>query len=63
MENRIKEIRKEKGLKQEELAKKSGVARTVISQLENGSRQVITTDTMVKLSKGLETPIESIFMM
>lgn len=62
MENRIRELRKEKGMKQEELAKKAGVARTVISQLENGSRQVITTDTMLKLSKGLEAPIESIFM-
>ena len=47
---------------QEDLAKESGVSRTVISQLENGSRPVITSETMLKISKTLEKSIEEIFL-
>ena len=36
MKNRIEEIRKERGIRQEELAKTLGVSRQTISSLENG---------------------------
>ena len=36
MKNRIEEIRKAKGIRQEELAKTLGVSRQTISSLENG---------------------------
>ena len=36
MRNRIEEIRNEKGIRQEELAKQLGVSRQTISSLENG---------------------------
>ena len=36
MKNRIEEIRKEKGIRQEEFAKSMGVSRQTISSLENG---------------------------
>lgn len=36
MKNRIEEIRKEKGILQEELAKQMGVSRQTISSLERG---------------------------
>ena len=36
MKNRIEEIRNEKGLRQDELAKLMGVSRQTISSLENG---------------------------
>ena len=36
MKNRIEEIRKERGIRQEELAKSMGVYRQTISSLENG---------------------------
>ncbi|MBO6048091.1 MAG: helix-turn-helix transcriptional regulator [Erysipelotrichaceae bacterium] len=36
MKNRIEEIRTQKGIKQEELAKLMGVSRQTISSLENG---------------------------
>lgn len=36
MENRIEEIRKQLGIKQEELAKTLGVSRQTISSLETG---------------------------
>ena len=37
MKNRIEEIRKARGINQEELAKVMGVSRQTISSLENGS--------------------------
>lgn len=43
MNNRIQEIRTTLELSQEELAKVSGVSRTVISQLESGTRKTITS--------------------
>ncbi len=36
MKNRIEEIRKEKGITQEDFAKKMGVSRQTISSLETG---------------------------
>ena len=36
MKNRIEEIRKGRGIRQEELAKSMGVSRQTISSLENG---------------------------
>ena len=36
MKNKIEEIRKERGIRQEELAKVLGVSRQTISSLENG---------------------------
>ena len=36
MKNRIEEIRKERGVKQEDFAKAMGVSRQTISSLENG---------------------------
>lgn len=36
MKNRIEELRREKGVRQEELAKQLGVSRQTISSLENG---------------------------
>lgn len=62
MNNRIQEIRTTLELSQEELAKVSGVSRTVISQLESGARKTITSATMLRLSKALKTPVEDIFL-
>ena len=36
MKNRIEQLRNEKGIRQEELAKQLGVSRQTISSLENG---------------------------
>ena len=36
MKNRIEEIRKEKGIRQDELGKMLGISRQTISSLENG---------------------------
>jgi len=34
--NKVKELRKEKGINQEELAKAAGISRNTLSKLENG---------------------------
>ena len=51
---RIRECRKEKNMSQCELAEKSGVSRTIISGLENGTITTTTTDTLLKIAKALE---------
>ena len=45
-----------------ELAEKSGVSRTVISQLENGKRDIVTSDTMKNIAEALGEPIGEIFL-
>ena len=62
MNNNLKEIRRGKGITQTELAKISGVSRTIINQLERGTRDVITSQTMIKLSSALNASIEDIFL-
>ena len=63
MKTKIREFREALGMSQEEFSEKSGVARTVISQLENGSRDVVKSDTMLKISKAFGRPIEEIFLL
>lgn len=62
MNNKIEEIRTSLKMSQAELAKTSKVSRTVISQLENGTRKTITSETMLKLSRALGRPVEEIFL-
>lgn len=63
METKIKEFRLKNRMTQEELAERAGVSRTVISQLENGTRDVITTETMKKIAVSLNTTAEKIFLL
>lgn len=63
MKNKLKIVRERKNMTQGELVEKSGVSRTVISQLENGSRTVVTSETMLKISKALGEPLEEIFLL
>lgn len=58
---KIKEVREEMRMTQEELAKKSGVSRTTISGLENGSARSASTKTLLKLAVALNTTIDRIF--
>jgi putative transcriptional regulator len=62
MENKLKEIRKSKGLTQEELAEKSGVSRGTIVVLESKTGKVVTkTSTLLKLASVLHCPVSDIF--
>ena len=61
MKNRIEEIRKEKGIRQEEFAKSMGVSRQTISSLENG-RYNPSILLAYKIAKYFGMIIEDVFM-
>lgn len=58
---RIKEARDEARMTQEELAAKSGISRTTISGLENGTVRSTSTKTLVKIATALGTTVDRIF--
>ena len=58
---KIRECRKERSMSQCELAEKSGVSRTIISGLENGTITTTTTDTLLKIAKALDKKVADIF--
>ncbi|MBQ5674520.1 MAG: helix-turn-helix transcriptional regulator [Lachnospiraceae bacterium] len=61
MKNRIEEIRKEKGIRQEELAKHMGVSRQTISSLENG-RYNPSILLAYKIARYFDMTIEDVFV-
>ena len=61
MKNRIEEIRRAKGIRQEELAKLLGVSRQTISSLENG-RYNPSIFLAFKIARLFEMSIEDIFI-
>ena len=58
---KIKEMREQKGMTQEELAIKSGISRGTISALENGTFHNVMSSTLIKLAKALNTTVDHIF--
>ncbi len=61
MKNRIEEIRKEKGIRQEEFAKLMGVSRQTISSLETGKYNP-SIFLAYKIAKYFEMTIEEVFI-
>lgn len=61
MKNRIEEIRKERGIRQEEFAKYMGVSRQTISSLENGRYNPSIT-LAYKIAKYFGMTIEEVFV-
>lgn len=61
MKNRLEEIRKEKGIKQEELADKLEVSRQTIGSLENG-RYNPSIILAFRIARFFEMSIEDIFI-
>ncbi|WP_407717153.1 helix-turn-helix transcriptional regulator [Hornefia butyriciproducens] len=59
---RIRELRNEMHITQEELARMSGVSRSIISELESGKREVTTTDTIIKIASALGKKPNDIFL-
>ena len=59
---KLKEIREQKGLTQEELEKVSGVSRQTISAIENNNDYQAKTGTLLSLAKALETTIDKLFL-
>ena len=61
MKNRIEELRKAKGIRQEELAKALGVSRQTISSLENG-RYNPSILLAMKLARYFGVTVEEMFI-
>ncbi len=61
MKNRIEEIRKQRGIRQEELAKMLGVSRQTVSSLENG-RYNPSIVLAFKVARCFSMSIEEIFI-
>jgi len=62
LEYKVKECRERKGITQEELAKRSGVSRAIISGLESGTITVTTTKTLIKIAEALDKKVSDIFL-
>lgn len=61
MKNRIRELRKNKKLSQDELAKKCDVSRQTINAIENDKYDP-SLSLAFKLAKHLDTTIEELFL-
>ena len=61
MKNRIEEIRKQRGIRQEEFAKALGVSRQTISSLENG-RYNPSIQLAFKIARYFGITIEEVFI-
>lgn len=59
---KIRDIREQKKMSQEELSQKSGVSRTTISNLENNIDKTAMTSTLVKIANALDVTVDQIFL-
>lgn len=62
MNNRIKQLRKELGLRQEDMAKKLGVTRQTIIAIENDKYNP-TLELAMKIARLLKMNVEDIFFL
>lgn len=62
MENRIKEIREEEGIKQYALAKMTGLSEGYICHLEKGTRDSPSYKVMVKIAVALKRQVQEVFI-
>lgn len=62
MKNNIKTLRKELGLRQEDVASQLGVTRQTIIAIENDKYNP-TLELAMKLARLLETPVEELFQL
>ena len=57
----VKQVRKEKGMTQEELCKAAGVSRQIVSDLESEKEVNTTVETLQKLASALGCTVADIF--
>ncbi|MCI8400629.1 MAG: helix-turn-helix transcriptional regulator [Lachnospiraceae bacterium] len=62
MRNRIRSLRKESGLRQEDLAKALGVSRQTIIAVENDKYNP-TLELALKMARLLQVPVEELFFL
>ena len=57
----VKDRRLALGITQAELADKSGISRTTVSDIENGKKVSITTETLTRLAGALGVSVKDFF--
>jgi len=62
MKNRIRELRKKLGVRQEDVAKSVGVTRQTINAIEN-EKYSPTLELAIRLAKLLNTTVEELFIL
>ena len=62
MKNRIRELRKKLGVRQEDIANTLGVTRQTINAIEN-EKYNPTLELAMKLGKLLKTPVDELFIL
>lgn len=60
-QNRMREIRKEKGITLTEIANKTGISIGYLSHLEKGTRKNPSIEMMDKISKYLDKSVSDVF--
>ena len=60
--NRLAELRKDRGLTQEQLSKISGVSRQTIVVLETDGSHIVKSSTLLKLAKALDTTVVDLLL-
>lgn len=58
---RLKEIREQKEMTQEQLEEKSGISRQTISAIENDRVENVKVGTLLALANALDTRIDNLF--
>lgn len=58
---KIRSLRTEKGMSQDELSKASNVNRTTISMIENGKVDSVTTGTIEAIARALDVSVRIFF--
>lgn len=61
MKYRVKEIREQKNMSQEQLEQKSGISRQTISAIENDRITNVKVGTLMAIANALETTIDCLF--
>lgn len=61
MKNRIKEVRKAKGITQKELAEMLGITPQAVSQFEKSDSKRFTMATLQNIARALDCSVESLF--
>lgn len=62
MEYRIREIREKTGISQVELSNRSGVARSLIAELEGAAKYSPTVKTLQKIANALDVELQDLFL-
>ena len=61
MKNRLRDLREQIGVTQEELSRKSGVSRPTISAIESNQEYVTTNITLEKIAQAIDFKVSDIF--